>query len=168
VPSQAYGITYIPSLAGGVLFFAPLLMILFRRKYPRWWFDWNLELQRFTNRVTVYLSLMDDRYPSTDDHQSVHLDYTYPDDLNRWLPLIKMAARDPALHRAVLPRHRLVLRGDRGLVHHLGHRPLPPGHVRLRRGSHPVERPGHRLHTHPGHRPLPAIPAGALIGAPTG
>jgi len=64
-------------------------MILFRRKYPRWWFDWNLELQRFTNRVTVYLSLMDDRYPSTDDHQSVHLEYTYPDDLNRWLPLIK-------------------------------------------------------------------------------
>jgi len=89
VPSQAYGITYIPSLSGGVLFFAPLLMILFRRKYPRWWFDWNLELQRFTNRVTVYLSLMDDRYPSTDDHQSVHLEYTYPDDLNRWLPLIK-------------------------------------------------------------------------------
>jgi hypothetical protein len=88
-PSQAYGITYIPSLAGGVLFVAPLLMIVFRRKYPRWWFDWNLELQRFTNRLTVYLSLMDDRYPATDDHQSVRLDYTYPDDPNRWLPLIK-------------------------------------------------------------------------------
>ena len=89
VPSHTYGITYIPALTGGVLFFAPLLMILFRRKYPRWWFDWNLELQRFTNRVTVYLSLMDDRYPSTDDHQSVHLDYQYPDRLNRWLPLVK-------------------------------------------------------------------------------
>jgi hypothetical protein len=89
VPSQGYGITYIPALSGGVLFYAPLLMILFRRKYPRWWFDWNLELQRFINRVGIYLSLMDDRYPSTDDHQSVHLDYTYPDDLNRWLPLIK-------------------------------------------------------------------------------
>ena len=88
-PSSAYGITYIPALSGGVLFFAPLLMILFRKKYPRWWFDWNLELQRFANRVGVYLSLMDDRYPSTDDHQSVHLDYTYPDDLNRWLPLVK-------------------------------------------------------------------------------
>jgi hypothetical protein len=78
--------------AGGVLFFAPLLLILFRRKYPRWWFDWNLELQRFTNRVGVYLALMQDRYPSTDDHQSVHLDYPYPDverDLNRWLPLVK-------------------------------------------------------------------------------
>ena len=89
VPSQAYGVTYIPALSGGVLFFAPLLMILFRRKYPRWWFDWNLELQRFLNRVGIYLSLMDDRYPATDDHQSVHLDYSYPDHLNRWLPLIK-------------------------------------------------------------------------------
>jgi hypothetical protein len=78
--------------AGGLLFFGPLLMIVFRQKYPRWWFDWNLELQRFTNRVGAYLALMDDRYPSTDDHQSVHLEYTYPDaarDLNRWLPLVK-------------------------------------------------------------------------------
>ena len=78
--------------AGGLLFFGPLLMILFRQKYPRWWFDWNLELQRFFSRVLIYLALMDDKYPSTDDHQSVHLDYPYPDaagDLNRWLPLIK-------------------------------------------------------------------------------
>ena len=78
--------------AGGLIFFAPLLMILFRQKYPRWWFDWNLELQRFTNRVGVYVALMNDRYPSTTDHQSVHLDYDYPDvasDLNRWLPLVK-------------------------------------------------------------------------------
>jgi Domain of unknown function (DUF4389) len=78
--------------AGGLLVVAPLLMILVRQKYPRWWFDWNLELQRFTNRVGVYLALMDDRYPSTDEHQSVHLDYDYPDakrDLNRWLPLVK-------------------------------------------------------------------------------
>jgi hypothetical protein len=77
---------------GGLLFFGPLLMILFRQKYPRWWFDWNLELQRFSNRVGAYLALMDDQYPSTDDHQSVHLDYPYPDaerELNRWLPLVK-------------------------------------------------------------------------------
>ena len=78
--------------AGGVLFLAPLLMIVFRQKYPRWWFDFNLELQRFSNRVGAYLALMDDRYPSTDEAQSVHLDVTYPDaarDLNRWLPLVK-------------------------------------------------------------------------------
>jgi Domain of unknown function (DUF4389) len=78
--------------AGGLLFLGPLLMIVFRRKYPRWWFDWNLELQRFANRVVAYLALMDDRYPSSDERQSVHLDYEYPDgrrELNRWLPLVK-------------------------------------------------------------------------------
>jgi hypothetical protein len=89
--------------AGGLLFFGPLLMILFRQKYPRWWFDWNLELARFTNRVGVYLALMTDRYPSTDEHQSVHLDYVYPDaerDLNRWLPLVKWLLAIP--HYVVL------------------------------------------------------------------
>jgi hypothetical protein len=78
--------------AGGLLFFAPFLMILFRQKYPRWWFDWNLQLLRFNNRVAVYLSLMDDTYPSTDEEQSVRLDMPYPDareGLNRWLPLVK-------------------------------------------------------------------------------
>ena len=44
----------------GVLFLAPLLMILFRQKYPRWWFDWNLELLRFENRIGAYLALLDD------------------------------------------------------------------------------------------------------------
>jgi hypothetical protein len=89
--------------AGGLLFFAPLLMIVFRQKYPRWWFDWNLELLRFTNRVSVYLALMDDRYPSTDEQQSVHLDYPYPDvprELNRWLPLVKWLLAIP--HYVVL------------------------------------------------------------------
>jgi hypothetical protein len=99
-PSHSYGVTAIPAGAGGVLVIGPLLMILFRRKYPRWWFDWNLELQRFFNRVGIYLSLMDDRYPSTDDHQSVHLDYAYPDDLNRWLPLVKWLLAIP--HYVVL------------------------------------------------------------------
>jgi hypothetical protein len=77
---------------GGLLTVPPLLMIVFRQKYPRWWFDFNLELQRFTNRVSAYLLLMDDRYPSTDEKQYVTLEIPYPDaarDLNRWLPLVK-------------------------------------------------------------------------------
>lgn len=85
-------ITTVVVSAGGFIVFAPLLMILFRQKYPRWWFDWNLELQRFTNRVGVYAALMDDTYPSTDEEQSVHLDWEYPDaqrDLTRWMPLVK-------------------------------------------------------------------------------
>ena len=80
-------------VSGVALLFAPvLLMILFRQKYPRWWFDWNLELLRFSNRIGIYVALMDDRYPSTDEEQSVRLDFGYPDareGLNRWLPLVK-------------------------------------------------------------------------------
>lgn len=87
----------------GLLFLPPLLMILFRQKYPRWWFDWNLELLRFTNRVGAYVALLDDRYPSTDEQQSVRLDLDYPDakqGLNRWLPLIKWLLAIP--HYVVL------------------------------------------------------------------
>ncbi|HEY0317671.1 MAG TPA: DUF4389 domain-containing protein [Solirubrobacterales bacterium] len=76
----------------GVVFVPTALMILFRKKYPRWWYDWNLQLLRFTNRVAVYLLLMDDRYPSTDEEQSVRLDFPYPDverDLERGLPIVK-------------------------------------------------------------------------------
>ena len=79
-------------LGGGLLFVAPLIMILFREKYPRWWFDWNVALLRFMNRVWAYLFLLRDEYPSTDEEQAVHLDIPYPDvheDLNRWLPLVK-------------------------------------------------------------------------------
>jgi len=77
---------------GGLVTFTPLLLILFRQKYPRWWFDWNLELLRFQNRIGAYLALLNDQYPSTDEHQSVRLELPYPDakqDLNRWLPLVK-------------------------------------------------------------------------------
>lgn len=78
--------------AGGLVFLPALLMILFRQKYPRWWFDWNLALIKFDTRVTAYLSLLHDEYPSTDEEQSVHLDIPYPDarqGLNRWLPIFK-------------------------------------------------------------------------------
>ncbi len=77
---------------GGILFLPSLLMILFRQKYPRWWFDWNFALLKFQNRVSAYVLLLRDEFPSTDEDQAVHLDIPYPDvqaDLNRWLPLVK-------------------------------------------------------------------------------
>jgi hypothetical protein len=86
------GTTEVAAGGTGLLFLPPLLMIVFRQKYPRWWFDWNVQLLRFVNRVGVYLALMDDRYPSTEDEQAVHLELDYPDatlELNRWLPLVK-------------------------------------------------------------------------------
>jgi hypothetical protein len=77
--------------AGGFLFLPPLLMLLFRKKYPAWWSDWNRELMRFSNRVYIYWYLMDDTYPSTDEQQSVHLDFATPngEELSRGLPLVK-------------------------------------------------------------------------------
>src|ERR1700761_1185824 len=76
----------------GILVIPVVLMLLFRKKYPRWWYDWNLQLTRFSNRIAVYFALMNDRYPSTDDEQSVHLEFAYPaaeHGLGRGLPLIK-------------------------------------------------------------------------------
>lgn len=87
-----YGLVSTLTISGGGMLVYPLvLMIVVRKKYPRWWYEWNIELLRFTNRIGVYLALMDDRYPSTDERQSVHLDFSYPDaeKLDRGMPLVK-------------------------------------------------------------------------------
>jgi Domain of unknown function (DUF4389) len=75
----------------GIVWLPTMLMLVFRQKYPRWWFDWNLELVRFSTRVSAYFALLRDEYPSTDEEQAVYLDIAYPDasELNRWLPLVK-------------------------------------------------------------------------------
>jgi len=96
----------VSSTSGGItagLFLATLLMIVFRKRYPRWWFDFALELARFGARIGAYLVLLSDQYPSTVEEQSVHLQIDYPDverDLNRWLPLVKWLLAIP--HYVVL------------------------------------------------------------------
>jgi hypothetical protein len=98
----------VSTTTGGIaagLFTATLLMILFRRRYPRWWFDFALEVARFGARVGAYMGLLSDQYPSTVEEQSVHLDLDYPDaerDLNRWLPLVKWVLVIPHLILLVL------------------------------------------------------------------
>ena len=91
----------ISSSSGGItggLFLATAIMIVFRQRYPRWWFDFGLELSRFGARVGAYLALLTDEYPSTVEEQKVHLDVDYPDverDLNRWLPIVKLLLAIP-------------------------------------------------------------------------
>ena len=99
IGSYEYGV----AASTGTLIFVPIvLMLLFRKKYPRWWYDWNLEFLRFGNRIGVYVALMDDEYPSTDEQQAVHLDFAYPDAqrLERGLPLVKWLLAFP--HYVVL------------------------------------------------------------------
>jgi hypothetical protein len=83
----------------GLLFAPVLLMLVFREKYPRWWFDFNLELLRFAGRVSAYAALLTDVYPSTDEEQAVHIELPEPDParLNRWLPLVKWLLALPHL-----------------------------------------------------------------------
>jgi len=87
----------------GLVVFPLALMILFRKKYPRWWYDWNLELLRFSNRIAIYFALMDDRYPSTDEQQSVRLQFPHPNaetELERGMPIVKWLLAIP--HYVVL------------------------------------------------------------------
>ena len=152
----------VPIVAGGALWIAPLLMILFRQKYPRWWFDWNLELSRFSTRVGAYLLLLRDEYPSTDERQAVTLDIDYPDaenDLNRFLPLVKWLLAIPHLiilavlaNRDHAPYHHRVVRDpDRG--------PVSTRNVRVRgRGVSLGDKSGGlRLPAH--HRQVSAVPS---------
>ncbi len=77
---------------GGFLFLPTLLLLLFRHRYPRWWFDFNVNLLAFTMRVMMYVYLLRDEYPSTEDRQALDLMLVYPDakkDLSRGMPLIK-------------------------------------------------------------------------------
>jgi hypothetical protein len=87
-------------MAGGFLFLPLVLMILFRKKYPKWWFDWNLGYIRFGLRVSSFLLLLRDEYPSTEDEQAVHVELIYPDaqtQLGRGWPLIKWLLAIPHL-----------------------------------------------------------------------
>jgi hypothetical protein len=85
----------VTNTTGGLLvslFLATALMIIFRRRYPRWWFDFAHELTRFIARVSAYLFLLTDQYPSTVDEQSIHLEIDYPDaqkNLDQFQPLFK-------------------------------------------------------------------------------
>ena len=91
-PLLAIPILIVIFLVGEAVILSLLLVILFRRKYPKWWFDWNLELLRFESRTNVYLLLLRDEYPSTEEEQATHLEIPYPDasqELSRWLPLVK-------------------------------------------------------------------------------
>jgi len=90
--SATHGESDVSFEAGGILFLATALMLVVRQKYPRWWFDWNVALTKFGLRVTAYLALLRDEYPSTDEEQAIHVEIPYPDaraELNRWLPLFK-------------------------------------------------------------------------------
>ena len=85
------------SISLGLIVIPTVLVIMIKKKYPRWWFDHNLEVRRFLSRVNAYVALLRDEYPSTDERQAVHLDIEYPTSgqLVRFMPLIKWLLATP-------------------------------------------------------------------------
>ena len=139
---------------GGILFAPPLLMILFRRKYPRWWFDWNLALVRFANRVEAYALLLRDEYPSTDEEQAVHLEVHYPEvetELNRWLPLVKWLLAIPHYVVLILISIVALIVVIIAWFAILFTARYPRGLFRLRGRRAEMVAPGLRLRIHPDH-----------------
>ncbi|HET7263963.1 MAG TPA: DUF4389 domain-containing protein [bacterium] len=91
-PEQDKSHHIVPFVAGGIVFAPTALLLVFARRYPRWWFEWNIALTRFSARVGAYMALLRDEYPSVEEEQAVHIAIPYPDaagGLNRWLPLVK-------------------------------------------------------------------------------
>ena len=147
-----------------------LLAILFRGKYPRWWFDWNLELCRFLARVTAYAALLRDEYPSLDEAQAVRLEIDYPDagsDLNRWLPLVKWFLAIPHYIVLTLLGVAAVVPRRACMVHDPLLGTLSAGDLRLSGRSLPVGPAGERVHVPPRHGSLSAVQPRSLTGMPT-
>ena len=149
--------------SGGIaagLFLATLLMILFRQRYPRWWFDFALGLTRFGARLSAYVALLTDQYPSTVEEQNVHLELDYPDverDLNRWLPLVKWLLAIPhfiilfflsvaAFFAVVVAWFAILFTGR-----------YPQRPVRLRGRRRPLVAARRGLRDPPRHGPVPAL-----------
>ena len=144
-------------------------MILFRGKYPRWWFDWNLELYRFTARISAYLFLLRDDYPSTDERQAVTVDIEYPDvqnDLSRVLPLFKWFLAIPhyivlgglgfaGAVVTVLSWFVILITGEQ-----------PQVDVRVSGSAHALVHPGLGLRVPADHGSLSAVPAGRVACVP--
>ncbi len=143
----------------GFLGVPTLLMLLFRRKYPRWWFDWNLNLAKFVVRYESYCMLLRDEYPSTDEEQAAFIDFPYPDamQLNRWLPLVKWLLAIPHYFVLFFLWIGLVSVRDHRLVRHPVHRPVPSRALRLRRRCQPLDLARAGIRVHPGDRPVSAV-----------
>ena len=86
------GSTEASTFLSGLLFLPVLLALVFRGIYPSYILDFNRSLLALSTRVTAYILLLNDKYPSIEESADVKI--TFPDDeggakLNRYMPLVK-------------------------------------------------------------------------------
>ena len=153
--------SFAPLYAGGVLWIGPLLMIVFRKKYPKWWFDWNLELSRFTTRIESFILVLRDEYPSTDEEQSVHLQIEYPNaetELNRILPIFKWLLAIPHYIILAILWVLAIVATILAWLSILGPGPVSRGAVQLRGRGDAVELPGRGVCVPADDGPVSSVP----------
>ena len=76
----------------GLLFMPVVLALVFRGIYPSYALTFNKSLLSLSTRVTAYILVLNDNYPSIEESADVKI--TYPEidggaKLNRYLPLVK-------------------------------------------------------------------------------
>ena len=76
----------------GLLFLPVMLALVFRGIYPSYALAFNKSLLALSTRVSAYIFLLNDKYPSIEESENVTI--TFPDveggaKLNRYLPLVK-------------------------------------------------------------------------------
>jgi hypothetical protein len=80
------------SIAAGVMGFIAFFAILLTKRYPRDLFDFVVNFNRWSLNVDAYTMLLRDEYPPFSwepGRYAVTYEVDYPEQLNRWLPLIK-------------------------------------------------------------------------------
>ncbi len=85
-------ILYLLGIASSVVGFIAFFAILFTKRYPQGLFDFVVNVNRWGANVGAYSGLFRDEYPpfSWEPGQyAVTYEVDYPQELNRWLPLIK-------------------------------------------------------------------------------
>jgi hypothetical protein len=79
-------------VVGGILFLPTILALLFRNKYPSYVLAFNKAFLELSNRITIYVLVLTDSYPSIESNEKVRLIYPEIDGgkkLNPWLQLVK-------------------------------------------------------------------------------
>lgn len=85
-------ILYALGVATGVVTFIAFFVILFTKRYPREFFDFVVNVNRWTENVYAYVFLLRDEYPPFSwqrGRYAVTYEVAYPEELSRWLIFVK-------------------------------------------------------------------------------
>jgi hypothetical protein len=93
-------ILYALNAVAGICVLIGFFAILFTRQFPRGLWDFVVNTRRWNENNSAYIALMRDEYPPFSWEPGVYpvtLEVDYPEEMNRWLPLVKWLLAIPHL-----------------------------------------------------------------------